>query len=81
VVGEQRYGYVVEELDRMTDAVLVEVKRHGKSYPRRKVDSPAEVVRLLHLVDRAADGRLLANEARLLREGIQRLAREARDGA
>lgn len=42
---------------------------------------PADVLALLHLVDRAADGRLLPGEARLLRNGIRALAREARDGA
>lgn len=34
VVGEQRYSYAVEELDRMTDAVLVEVRRHHRNRTR-----------------------------------------------
>lgn len=41
----------------------------------------SELQRLLHLVDRAADGRLLPAEARLLRDGIRQLAKEARDGS
>lgn len=42
---------------------------------------PVEVLQMLHLVDRAADGRLLPAEAQLLRDGITRLAKEASDGA
>lgn len=43
--------------------------------------SASAPARLLHLIDRAADGRLLPAEAQLLRDGIQQLAKEARHGA
>lgn len=86
VVGEQRYADRVEELDRMADGVLAEVKRHqcATAHIRTRglaFGTDALRSQLLHLADRAADGRLLPGEARLLREGIRKLAREARDGA
>jgi hypothetical protein len=81
VVGEQRYRDRVEELDRMADAVLVEVKRHQHNRSRElPFDVDAQRAQLLHLVDRAASGRLLPAEERLLRDGITRLAREAGRG-
>jgi DNA-binding NarL/FixJ family response regulator len=36
VVGEQRYADRVEELDRMADGVLVEVKRHQSTNVRKR---------------------------------------------
>lgn len=82
VVGEQRYTDRVEELDRMANAVLVEVQQHHRSRARElPFGTEALRAQLMHLVDRAADGRLLPDEARLLRSGIQQLAQEARHGA
>lgn len=84
VVGEQRYTDRVEELDRMADAVAVEVHRHHSNRDHsRKVPFGVEALRaqLLHLADRAEDGRLLPAEAQKLRDGIRALAKVARDGA